>query len=448
MKVHVWKRYFYLVPGLFFLAQVCQAAFEKGDNQLNLGIALETEVSDNAGKRSVEQTTLEDKKSYERIDTYSADLGALYRNEWALFKANYNIANEKYSKASYPDSQTIEGSAKATFGTQYQPASILFSHSRQSILRSPDANDLSSFRDERDIVKVEPMLSLRLNSADRLFIKGNFSDLNYRDDQTKKSNRKGGELGWVRGLSKTDNLHLVAERSDVKFDDFPNANYQYESAAVIYSVQLSHLSYTLRAGRNRAAPELSTESYSRPSYDLGSTYVLGTHKFDLRASQTITDSSAGNGNRVALTNTSRSNAGVGLDLINIRSFEFSWEGSLFCDGCTAGIHAAETMEDYQVLDEDGKEQSVGANAGYRMSSAASFHVGIDRRKRSFSYTSSREGFSTNRARLSYSYGFSNELNLSLYVQHEKRRALDYTQNLGSTQDYNENSVGLGLSYSF
>jgi hypothetical protein len=241
---------------------------------------------------------------------------------------------------------------------------------------------------------------------------------------------------------------VLVQKSATKFEMAPLANYDYESASAIYSVQLSRLSYTLQAGQNRAIPALAQESYSRPSYNFEAIYARGDNQFSLLASQEITDSSAGNGNRSALTDVGRASVGVGLDIINLRSVELAWQGKIFCQDCSAGINAAETTEDYQALDEDGREQIIGTNFGYKFSNAASFSVRVDYRKRLFFDSNARGDFSANRARFNYYYNFSSELGTNLYVQSEKRKALGLDQNLGTQKDYDENIIGLGLSYRF
>jgi hypothetical protein len=438
----------YASLALVSYASVSRAEPAAEENHFNTRISFESELTDNASKRNLASTITESDKVKERVDIYSINVGTFFQNDWALLNADYDARRENYSKASYPDSSTFEGTTAVTFGSQHQSASLLLSHSRQSLLTAPDAVDLVSNRDERDIVKAQPMLKLRLGNADSFFLKGSIAKVDYSEIETKNSERTGGELGWERGLNKTDKLLILLQKSTTKFEAFPLANYGYESATAIYSVQLSRLSYTLQAGQNRATREQSVKSYARPSYNLEASYTYGDSQFSLAASQEITDSSSGNGNRTALTEVGRSSAGVGLDIINLRSVELAWQGKILCQDCTVSVNAIETLEDYQELDEDGKEQMLGANFGYRFSNAASINVRIDHRKRLFFDSNSRGDFSANRARINYSYNFSTEFGASLYAQSEKRKALGFSQNLSTNRDYDENIIGLGLSYRF
>jgi hypothetical protein len=448
MRINILRTFVYSALLLASCAQMSHAGPAVEENHFKARVAIESELTDNASKRNLAPAIAEPEKTKERLDRYSVNVDAFFQNDWALLNTNYDASREKYSKMSYPDSSTFEGTTALTLGNQHQPASILLSHSRQSLISSPDALDLVSNRDERDIVKAQPMLKLRLGGADALFIKGSFAKVDYSEVATKNSKRSGGDLGWIRQLNKTDKLHILLQKSTTKFDAVPLANYDYESASAMYSVQLSRLAYTLQAGQNRATPAMSLKAYSQPSYNFEATYTAGGSQFSLAASQEITDSSSGNGNRTALTDVGRSSVGVGLDLINLRRVELAWQGKILCQECNAGISLAETQEDYQTLDEDGKEQMVGVNIGYRFSSVASLNARADRRKRVFPDSNARGDFSASRVRLNYNYDFTSDFGASLYAQSEKRKALGFSQNPSTTRDYDENIIGLGLSYRF
>lgn len=221
-----------------------------------------------SAKYSDNATRQEDEKISELQNEYDLGVNAHYDNEWMYLSSEYDAHRQTFEKELQPDYNMLEGKTELNFGRQYDPASLLISHSRRSLLNTPDAIDTTRNRDERDIITAEPKFTWRATDADSLILSGSVSDISYRTDDSKDSTQTGGQFVWSRSITRVDQLQLAVNGSKTKFDNFPASDYEYQSVAIQYSAQLSHLTYSIRAGQNRAIRDDSEKDYSNPSYTL------------------------------------------------------------------------------------------------------------------------------------------------------------------------------------
>lgn len=405
-------------------------------NTLKIGLQALTEVSDNATKQEVDKIS-------ERQDKYDLGVAGNYSNDWLLFVSNYDAYRQVYDKASQPDYNYLEGLSKLTLGNPYEAASLLVTQSSRSLLSAPDAIDVTSNRDQRNILTLEPTLRLRMSPADLLTIKGDFMTASFRRDSAKKAESQGAELGWVRSISKIDEFQLRAKASKITFENFTAANYEYQNLTASYAAKLNHFSYQVQIGQNRAKPETATEAFSRPFYSVESSYSTIINTFKLIASQTITNSSTGDGNAVGLGDPSYASKGTGVDLLNQRTTELSWLNTGLCELCTVSLSATHRSDDYRVLLEDGVEKSVGAGFGYKVWRNASLDFRLSKHQKDFPSGSTFKSYSADRGHISFSYHFQNQAELKLFVEKEKR---DSSAVLA--QRYDEQKIGVSLSCHF
>jgi hypothetical protein len=425
---------FILLPAAHVIAQEAKNDF------FDLEVSADHRKSDNALRSSSDEL-----KISETQNSYRADLGAHYENEWSQFVANYSVEKEVFQRNSQRDLTSLDGLAELTLGNAYQPLSLSLLHSRQSMLDTPDAVDLTDNRDTQEVFTISPAVKTHLSAVDSLMLLGSYTDISYKHDDLKKLEQKSMRLAWIHDLSKTDALQVFVRHMDASFKNSPQANYQLQAASVQYQVALKRFSYQLQAGYNKTETETTGKSFSAPSYAIDSTYTSGAHNFTLSLSQHITDTSLGGGNQSNFNMTDGVGSvakGVGLDLINLRSANIGWTTTALCERCSFGFHASAMQQDYQELDEDGDERGVGANFKYSLSRVLSLSLRADHRKREFAAETTRSGFDSDEIMLSIDYEISKGLNLKVYVEQEKRKS-DVV-----TQAYTENLTGLHLSYQF
>ena len=136
--------------------------------------------------------------------------------------------------------------------------------------------------------------------------------------------------------------------------------------------------------------------------------------------------------------------GVPVGQGNVLKFSVNQEFELFVDGVVKdfGININQSIQDYKVLSEDGDEFGTGANFKYNLTRAVSMDVGYSHRERRFSADGDRAGFESDDAKIALNYAITRGLQLELYANQEKRTSVMGVQN------YQENIVGINLSYHF
>ncbi len=428
------------LPLLIFVPASGVMAQQSGGNHNHLSAEINatTEYTDNATKQELD----EDKIS-EQQEIYNLGVNAGYANDWLMFGTAYDAYKMMFDKDSQPDYSYLEGSSSLTLGNPYQPVNLLLSHSRRSVLGTPDAVDLTTNRDQRDIVTAQPMVKWHFTDADLLLLRGYWSDVTYRENKDKKSNQSGGEVAWVRTISKVDELQLIYQQNKTSFDAFPAADYEYKSLMARYSANLNHFSYMVQVGQDSAKPESQKDTYSKPSYRIETSYDTGINTFKAIASQTISNSSVGDGNSLGLGSGGLSGNSKNIDLMTLSKLELSWLYRGVCARCTLTLGGSSGREDYKVIQEDGHNSSVTAGFSYKFVREATLGLSLSHHDKKFAANSGLSSYKSDNAKLSFGYEFHNDLSLRIYQEFEKR---DGTS--ARSRKYDENITGLNLAYRF
>ena len=424
---------------VFFPAANAQAK-NTSANGLDFGMSADYSSSDNAKRSSLDEPAITETQI-----TYQASFGAHYQNEWSKLSSGYEVHQEVFQRASQPDATELEGKTQLILGNEYQPLSLTVNHSRVAMLNSPEALDLARNRDTQEIITVAPALKTHFGAADSIVLMGSYTDISYKKERQKKSEQQGLQVAWVHGVSKTDTVQLTAQHIQATFEFVPQADYQLQNLSAQYSVTLKRLNYTVQAGYNNAKSKISAEDFGSPSYNIEAAYISGTHTFALSLSESITDSSMG-GRNSSISDIGNNGGvpakGVGVDLINLREANASWRTSAICERCDIGINLSQSTKDYQNLSEDGDEYGAGASFKYSLTRAASIDFSYSHRELEFSAEGYRTGFKSNDVKVGLNYAITREVQLKLYASQEERISVLAVQN------YEENIVGLNLSYHF
>lgn len=430
-----------LLCSVALLPAVCAHAASEKEDLLKLKVSADYGNSDNATRAPEEEPQFS-----ERQGLYTALAGLSYNSEWSNLSSNYRLQRETFERNSQPNLTELEGRTQLILGNEFHPLGLSVTHDRRAMLNAPDAIDLTSNRDTREIISISPSAKTRVGDADTLMLAGTYADISYKEDELRQSNQKSGQFAWIHGISRTDQIQLVAQHLETSFEHAPQVDYTLQTASAEYSVELKRLKYSLRAGYNKAIRS-SDDDFSSPAYSVESSYDSGLNIFSLSLSQTITDSSsmggAGSFDNFNSLGANSSAKGVGLDLINLRNTSIAWSTEAMCERCSFGLNASQMKQDYQNLKEDGNEYSLYAHFAYQLSRASSVKLSAGHRERKFSDTNaSRSGFDSDIARISFDHDLTKGLQLEVYVQQEKRTSKTGLQN------YKENIAGLKISYDF
>jgi hypothetical protein len=421
---------------LLFLAPVAYA--KEQPNSLNIDLSATSQMSDNAKRQFYDFLAIS-----ERQDIYALGVNGQYNNEWSAASARYRVNRLVYTENSQPEYTTLEGNSVFDLGETYQPAHLNITHSNRSLLSAPDALDISSNRDERSILTVEPSLRWRLTEADLLQASINSSNVTYRKLTQKNSDSAGAQFLWLHEITKVDSLKLQATSTKVKFKTNSALDYQFESVSALYSVNLSHFKYDISVGGNRSIQDQQNQNFSRPSYNITASYFNAYNSLKLNLSQSISNSSMGNGNGSTFIESNLDASSAGLDLINLKTSGVAWDTSAICERCTFSLAAEVSTEEYQILPEDTELRKIKSSFTYRVGRNGIIDLSFVDTNRKFptSLNKSRD-FDTKSYALSYGHTFLHKISVKVFATKYKNESVSLYNS------YNENITGLTLNYSF
>lgn len=404
-------------------------------NSLNVDLSAMSSFTDNANLSYSDAIS-------ERQDEYSANLIADYTNSLIDFDTDYRASENHFDKGSQEDRSLLEGNANLLIGKPHQVMNLLLSHSRRSLLSSPDQVNLLENQDERNISSAIPTLRMRLSSVDNILLQGEVSKIGYRYSDELDSERKGGNLIWQHRFSDIDKFEVSAQHAEISYDSIPGSNVEYQNASIAYSTKLRQLSYLVSLGYNTSKPETG-EDFSSPAYRVEVNYQSGFNTLSAYINQQITDTSQGDGNRGSISDPNIADtAGMGLDQFESQIAEIRWQNQSLCGRCNAYISLLYQQDNYQVLNEDNSQNLVGVGLNYKFSTSSNLDIRFSRSEHSYAEGVAHEDYTEKMVRIEYRYIFVNDLSLSVFV------ARNESDSEAEGLAYEENVSGLSLSYRF
>ena len=395
-----------------------------------------TAIHTDNGNKSV------DNKIAELQEQYDLNLGANYENTIGKFEADYAASYRSFSENSQPNKSTLEGHSSLQLGSQAQIAELLVEHSRQTLLNKADSLDLTSNQDEREVITVAPGLNWHFSSADVIFLKGNFSDVSYLENELNDSTRKGATLGALHQITEVDTIQFSLQSTDVEFKNFPASNYSLRNVMINYTARLRQLSYSLQVGGNQSETEFG-QKYTAPSYLASLTFKSGVNTFGANLAQELTDTSFGDGNKSVADTSNSSDGGIGQSgQINRRRADVQWSTTALCDRCTLILNAQQTRNNYVFLEKNASELGVSLSGNYMISNATLLSLRLSQADHEFPDATLGANYKSTVATLEYSHRFGRSFNVKASYSDEKRT------DDNALKGYREKLVGLNLSYSF
>jgi hypothetical protein len=368
-------------------------------------------------------------------------LGASYENYIGKFEADYGAAYRSFSEETQPNKSTLEGHSALQLGHQTDLAELLIEHSRQTLLNKPDSVDLTNNQEEREVLTISPTLNGHFSSADTVFLKGNFSDIHYLENELNNSTRSGATLGVLHRVTEVDSVGLNVQSTKIEFENFPVSDYTLRSAMISYSARLRQLSYSIEVGESQSETEFG-DKYSAPSYLASLTYKAGANSLMLNLNREITDTSFGGGNKNTTTGSSSDGGIDQASQISRKRADIQWTSTGLCNRCTLTADVYQTRDYYISLGQDASEIGASISAGYAMSSAATLSLHVLQSDNRFPSQMLGENYKRTVITLDYMYRIGKSFNVKTSYSDEKR--VDDNAPTG----YREKVVGISLGYSF
>jgi len=405
-------------------------------NEFTGAVSVLTGQSDNALKAT-------DEKIDERQDEYRVNIGGNYANEVIELEAEYSASDYRFAEDSQESEQFLEGNSSVLIGKEHQPADLLITHSRKTLLRSSDEKALIKNQDEREILALSPTLRANISSTDSIYVTGSASQISYTHNELFDSTRSGATVGWSHDISRIQAFKLAAQQIDVEFDNLNDANYTYRRAEIIYGAALRRLTYNMKAGYNETESQLGL-NFDGPTYDISLAYKSGLHEITLISSQVITDTSLGGANMPSVDGSPSSDGErmEGSEQIERLNSELRWESFVVCDKCNVFVSIYQRDESYLIADLSAKTRGLATGFIYRLSKPATISVRTGKNNLTYTGLDLGKNYDLRQSSIEYSYKFINGLSVKLFAQQEKRTSDSLDQR------YLENYVGGGLEYTF
>lgn len=421
---------FCLFLGLWLLAfSVCA-------NEIGGSVSALSGQSDNAFK-------LHDDTVSERQDEYRLNLKGNYASTYVKGDLEYKASDYRFADDSQQSEQFLEGNSSLLIGNSHQPAELLMTHSRKTLLSSPDKVDVINNKDEREIYALAPTLRANIGKSNHVFATGSILQIRYLTNELMDSSRRGATLGWARDISSIESFKVVVQKTDIEFDHFNGANYTYKLAQFTYLANLRHLTYILKVGENKSESEMGI-NFSSPAYGITATYKSALHEITLDVNKAMTDTSLGGGNLPSINESPNSDGTLPniVDQIERVNTELRWATDIVCEVCNFYISAYQRDEDYLTLEQSAKSQGLAAGFSYRFSTAATLSVRSAKSHQAYVGMDLGKDYDLRLSSIEYAYKFVNGLGLRLIAQQEKRTSDVLAQR------YRENYIAGGLDYSF
>lgn len=398
---------------------------------------LRVEYSDNARRAS-------DDKVSELQEEISLELAGSHAGERVTADFRYRADRRFYNEDSQDDKSTLEGVATLRWEQIAQALFWDLEHRRKDVMRDNALVDLQENRDERDITTLSPLLILRLTDVDSLQTRLNYTMITYREADDLDSTRYGGSLTWAHRFSMTDSLFVTAESNEVDFDSNFQEDYRYDALTVAYSAQLARINYTVTLGYNAANRDAGND-FKGPIYGLDARFDDGLNEWYARLDSRITDSSMGDANRSIFDGIDVSDTTLGrADIVKKTFAEIGVVSQAICSSCQIGAAVFYDQEDYDTQPRDNDEYGIELDGSYRLSPQSALRASYRFRTVTYSGASNlRSDYDQHEFLLEYSRRLTSDLTGEAYVGRSQREG-------GGTfgQDYDENIIGIRLSYKF
>jgi len=433
-----------LKKGLLLTSMVCMASMsyaqtekeQRKPNEISGSVSLLTEFTDNAEKEASNEID-------ERQDRLNLNLQGHYENQYLSANLSYGAAENRFSDDSQSGRSTLEGESTVEFGDSNNLVSLLLSHSRKQLLNNPDDLDLLENTDERDILIAKPSIYWSMTGVDSFRLRADLSKVSYREKEGSDLTAVGATLSWVHALSAVDRFGLDLAFSDVEYDTASEFDYQYQNVSLFYASNLRRLQYQINVGYNET-DSAGADNIGGLFYDLGIYYKAAPHDFVLELSQTITDSSRGNGNQELLPDLGRGSVSAeSRGQLELTRGELKWLSTFICGRCTSNVSLGYQNEKFENdSDRDLTEQYYALNFSYKFTRKLNTSVNYKYSDKQFDSNIAESDYDLSRVKFSLNYRFNSTFSAGLYVSEEVRESND------AEHDYEEFVTGLSISAAF
>lgn len=391
--------------------------------------------SDNALK------TPEDELS-ETQNRYSASIQGDWDKQWFDANVQYTAYRETFADDSQEGESYLQGDSALKFGNANNLFNLDFRHSRRTLLKETADTPLTTNQEEREIFSIMPSARFDITGSDELVAYADLSSTRYLESELRDSDRNTYGIDHQHDFSTADKINLGLKKVNSEFIYFPEADYELNSAVMVYSVSLRKLSYSLGAGRDQTKPEVGDE-HSSPHYEASLNYKTGANQIRLYVDQSITDSSFGQGMELAIPDVFGVDAATNqISMIERRASGVNFSTTALCARCDLALGLTQFQDEYVESESESTQRGASLTFRYNFSPRALLLLSHSISDQEPLVGQVTDEYRQVYSRISFRYQFLKSFSLDLFHENEKRSSDTLSR------DYQENFTGLALGYHF
>ena len=311
--------------------------------------------------------------------------GAYYGDMISEARAEYQIFHDKFDKNSQDDDSSIVGDSNILFGGESTFFDLGASHSSRIFLISPEAANITSNQDDRNITTLFGALRTAPGRSNIFSLGGDFTSVSYQEFDINDSSRDVIYLGYTRNVNEITTAGLTLSSSNTDFDFNDAVDYQYKRATLFMSRTLRRLSYSVFLGQYFFESTGSNDEDDGVYGQIDIDYDTGTINFFAHAERDVTDTSLGNNNDTFSSAASVNGSISEQDQILRKYVRVGMAFGLLCDNCNFQIDAGREDELYfNLANESSTSNFISVLASY--DPLKSLTLAVNARYSDFSYT--------------------------------------------------------------
>lgn len=361
---------------LAFSVSVVGQSTSSASNDLNIGkvdadnkkVYFNAEL--NLGASQVDNANRTNRKNDEidEIQTRSelSFSGAYYGDIIYEARAEYEIFHHNYDKDSQENDSNIIGDSSILLGGENTFYDLGVSHSSKIFLIDPEAANITSNQDDRNITTIFGALRTAPERANIFSIGGDFTDVSYQEFDINDSTRDVIYLGYTRNVNEITTSGFTISSSNTDFDFGDATDYRYKRATLFLARTLRRLNYSVFIGKYFFESTGSNDEDDGLYGQVDISYDTGVTNFFIYAERDITDTSLGNNNDTFSSAVSVDGRISEQDQILRKYARAGIAFGLLCDNCNFQIDAGRKDELYfNLIDESSTSNFFNVLASYQ-----------------------------------------------------------------------------------
>lgn len=326
--------------------------------ELNLGIS----QVDNANRTSRKDDEVNEVQTRSELSF----AGAYYGDIIYEALAEYKVFHHDYAKDSQENDSNIVGDSSILFGGENTFYDLGISHSSKIFLIDPEAANITTNQDNRNITTVFGALRTVPERANVFSFGGDFTDVSYQEFDINDSSRDIIYLGYTRNINEITTAGVTLSSSNTDFDFNDATDYEYERATLFVSRMLRRLNYSVFLGKYFFESTNSDDEDDGLYGQIDISYDTGVTNFFIYAERNITDTSLGNSNDTFSSTVSIDGRITEQDQILRKYVRAGMSFSLLCDNCNFQIDVGRKDELYfNLIDESSISNFFNVLASYK-----------------------------------------------------------------------------------